>query len=210
MGKKLDESPITAQELLEFVKTEDDFAFELRVFQACRKADPKAQHGGTYQDPITRANRQFDIRVVLTEITANLALAIECKNLGRHFPLLVSRVPRLREEAYHNVMECRLLDFGISTKKGVRTIYSKGDMVGKATIQVGKTPEKRDRSLSEKFEANDAAVYEKWSQAISSSFDCSKEPQLGAMTSDLLWYCQSWWCLNTRFGLLTMLKMEHA
>lgn len=72
-------------------------------------------------------------------------------------------------------MECRLLDFGISEKKGFKTIYSKGEMVGKATIQVGKAADRKERPLAERFESNDAAVYEKWSQAISSSFDLLKD-----------------------------------
>lgn len=171
MAKYDETAPITAEDLAEFLKSEDDFAFELKVFQECRKLDRKARHGGTYTDPVTKQSRQFDIRMCITEGPSNLALAIECKNLNPCFPLMISRIPRLREEAFHQIIFVSGHDAEALTQRGNKTLYPRNAPVGKATTQVGKSAKQNGRDPLVKFVSEDSEVYNKWSQAVSSAHD---------------------------------------
>ena len=173
---KLHSNPVTASDLSDYLKTSDDFQFEQDVFRSCLKGGFPAQHGGTYQDPVTKKDRQFDIRMCVTKGLCRLKLAIECKNLRANFPLLVSRVQRRPEESFHEVIlsgASRYQDavfMGSNTRaathktKGPVTLYQSRQFVGKATVQVGRTP-------NGDLTTGDAEVYEKWAQAIASAFD---------------------------------------
>ena len=83
---KLLPDPITANDMSEYLKT-SDFQLELDVFHSlARYIQPS--HGGTYTDPVTKKDRQYDIRAEFVHRNCYLKLAIECKNLKPNFPLL--------------------------------------------------------------------------------------------------------------------------
>lgn len=176
MATKLCPDSITASDLSEYLSSADDFQFELDVFNSCVLREFDAEHGGTYQDPITKKDRQFDIRMTVVKGLCTLKLAIECKNLKANFPLLVSRVHRRQEECFHNLIlsdannvqnaQMLLLPPRAGNKKIGHTgaLYRVGELVGKSTAQVGRTP-------SKEITTKDGEVYEKWAQAIASAFD---------------------------------------
>jgi hypothetical protein len=108
-------------------------------------------------------------------------LAVECKNLEPHFPLLIFRLPRRDEESYHEIV-CAIDRDQYSLSKnspsarafevqaisvrltGSDSIYKPGEHVGKSTDQVGKDKQGQ-------FVTGDSEVYSKWAQAISSAQD---------------------------------------
>ena len=132
---KLDNAPITKEDLLSYLTTADDFQFEIDVFRSCLEKDRFAEHGGTYQDPLTGKDRQFDIRMKITKGPCILRLAVECKNLKPNYPLLVSRVPRRREESYHQAVRTGKDSTCSYRFPPAYTIYKKGaslNWVGKS------------------------------------------------------------------------------
>ena len=115
----------------------------------------RAEHGGSYRDPVTGINRQFDVRARYSDKERFLKLAIECKNLGENCPLVVSRIPRRSGEN-----QCRAL-ISVPGSGGPRIsfyeirdgLFPQGGPVGKSTAQVGR---KKDKT----FFDGDAEVYE--------------------------------------------------
>jgi hypothetical protein len=180
---KLDSQPLTAADLSDYLKSSDDFQFELEVLQSCLEADPSAEHGGTYQDPVTDKDRQFDIRMSVRKGSCILKLAIECKNLRTNFPLLVSRVPRRQEESFHEIVISRRRYANIHPVVPTR-LYESNQMVGKSTVQVGLPPREGKKSQSKReFVSGDTEVYEKWTQAIASAFDLVSRSGLDYQTT---------------------------
>ena len=129
-------------------------------------------HGGTYEDPVTKKTRQYDIRAVKKNADRRISLAVECKALRDSFPLLVSRVPRTKDESHHEVIICQPPDrnrvhVGIpQTTRTVRLghqhcIYDYAQPVGKATVQIG-------RKENGEIASGDAETFDKWSQALAS------------------------------------------
>src|SRR5437660_6758910 len=104
MAKQLKDEAIRSSDISEYLQSEDDFAFELEVLRSCQVGGFEVRHGGAYQDPVTRKDRQFDIRLMGHKDRSVIKLAIECKNLKPNFPLLVSRIPRLPEESVHDIV----------------------------------------------------------------------------------------------------------
>jgi hypothetical protein len=89
------------------------------------------------------------------------------------YPLVVSCMPRVPNESYHEVVVSEPLQPGKpglpSNAKSVRleggkSIYHVGHAVGKDTVQVGRSPKGE-------FIEGDRDVFEKWSQAVSSAQD---------------------------------------
>ena len=103
MAKLLDKA-IEKADIVEYIKSCDDFDLELFVYRTARSKGLTASHGGTYEDPITKKIRQFDVRVSAQIAEYEITLAIECKNLSMSCPLLVSRIPRSDDESFHEVM----------------------------------------------------------------------------------------------------------
>src|ERR1043166_3903146 len=102
---RLDDKPITAQDIKTYVESQDDFGLELRVFRACKETGFDASHGGTYEDPVTKKTRQFDVRasIQLAKL-AKVQLAVECKSLQEFYPLVVSQIPRTENESFHELV----------------------------------------------------------------------------------------------------------
>src|SRR5579864_2142597 len=105
---KLKPDPITANDLADFATTNSDFGFEMQVLSRLRAEGFTCSHVGTYRDPVTDKMRQFDIRGSVDCGDSTLALAVECKNLRPNNPLLLSAVPRISAEAFHELLVCRL------------------------------------------------------------------------------------------------------
>lgn len=180
--KKTPNTQITAQHLAEFVKTESDFHFEMATVNLFSKLLGAVQHGGSYDDPVTKKHRQFDIRAILSHENVHLKIAAECKNLKKTFPLLVSRVPRMPKESFYEVL-CTFAEkkeekhvlgikipslpdfhrFNTSQVKKNCLRYKSAEFVGKSSNQVG--------IKGDDFLTGDSEVYDKWSQAISSAYD---------------------------------------
>lgn len=180
---KPSQKEITAADLTAYLNSESEFAFEIRVIKEIQKAGD-VLHGGTYMDAITGKPRQFDIRVTISNGRRVIRLAVECKNLKKTFPLLVSCLPRRDDEAFQHIAVS--IDLGYHTfpeadqgemaclanEAFVRTfsmasancMYKTGEPVGKTLAQVS-------RDSNNLFNVNDAEIYGKWSQALSSADD---------------------------------------
>lgn len=167
---QLSSNPVTATEIAAYVKSADDFHFELQAYQACLRRTFHTLYGGTYADPVTNKARQFDIRARASNGDRRVHLLIECKCLKQNFPLLVSRIPRVKDESYHEVV---ISEDRFTVKRpsamtrrltGENSIYVINEYVGKSLTQVGKTPKGE-------FQTGETEVWDKWSQAISSAHE---------------------------------------
>jgi hypothetical protein len=163
--------PITARDLAEFVGSNSDFAFEMRVVAQLRALGFECSHSGTYRDPVTEKIRQFDIRAVAHRRNSTLALAVECKNLRPNNPLLLSTVPRTTPESFHNLLVWdpdAFVHASVRPVTGLDSVYRPGEMVGKKTHQVF-------REGSGKLDSNDEATFDKLNQAVNSCQDLVRE-----------------------------------
>jgi hypothetical protein len=174
---KLKSGAIEKAAIQQYLKENDDFGFEMHCLRELRKRPLKVNHGGSYSDPITDKTRQFDFRVALGSDERRVALAVECKNLKTNFPLLVSRIPRMRHESFHELLipntEQEHFE-GLASKamfnpsetlrvEPPQGIYVPGSMVGKSTVQIGRSP--KDELLGD-----DSEVYERWAQSVASAY----------------------------------------
>jgi len=94
---KLDSSVvITADHISQYLASSSDFVLELEVIDFARRNGFDVKHSGSYEDPITKKVRQFDIRpeIGYTRGPLAFAFAIECKAI-QSYPLVVLRTPRL-------------------------------------------------------------------------------------------------------------------
>lgn len=172
---KLSDRPIGPEDLREYLEGQDDFALELFAYRTAKECGLAASHGGSYQDPVTRKMRQYDVRAAIERGNRRIDLALECKGLSNAYPLLVSRVPRPEEDSYHEVIHAHVprtagpVMPGVDTvdvprAEGDHSIYRPGMPVGKSTTQVGRN-ERGD------LKTGDVEVYDKWSQALASASD---------------------------------------
>lgn len=178
---KLRDDKITKEDLEEYTDKYSDFSFEMKVLN-CFPDTFRVNHGGTYEDPISGKFREFDIRAKYsfdTPHTHNIYMAVEAKNIQENFPLLISCVPRLKEEAYHHLIISKykvgqfseLPEYGkISViRSSINVLYKLGEYVGKSLDQIGRK-DHHDRELV----GNDSDIYSKWSQAVNSSFELAE------------------------------------
>ena len=166
VAKPNDDSLIKPAELREFLETQDDFAFELALYSQCIGLGLSATHAGTYIDPLTKKLRQYDVRAYAERGEYRINLAIECKAISPHYPLLISHVPRPHDDSYHDIISTdnvpvNILGGHARTKSVGAHLYVPGEMVGKAIRQV-----RRDKNG--KLESGDQ-IFDKWMQAIASS-----------------------------------------
>lgn len=188
--RKQPSKPVALEEadLINFLDTQSDFAFELKTLKILNENGFCCEHGGTYHDPVTRKPRQFDIRATKVWKDLCMQLAVECKNLSDTSPLLILCVPRSPAEAFHEVVspfkakafhkDASLFPNSVEgvlppafTQKtesirfsGKESIYKPHDPVGKSTERVAKNDDGT-------FKSNDSDVYERWAQAVSSAQD---------------------------------------
>lgn len=183
---KLKTDLISPADLLQFVESQSDFAFELRTLEWLNANGFICEHGGSYNDPATGKPRQFDIRAVRFNGEGVLHLAVECKNVSAHSPLLISCVPRIEREAYHDVAfgfrpivlaerQPDLLGTLHSSEARAGVVRaSRGNSIYRVNEPVGKSCDQVGRTTGNDLVGSDAEVYEKWSQALSSSRDLIK------------------------------------
>ena len=177
---KLSDTVITQDDLSKFVATQDDFGLELFVYSKARELGFSATHGGSYVDRVSGKTRQYDVRAsFIINNGLMLFFAIECKCLRPSFPLLISRIPRLASESFHQKLKpngvyneggnnINYTSLSVENVQGITSIYPPNLYVGKSTTQVGYSKEKE-------FIVNDVEVFEKWGQALSSANDLVKK-----------------------------------
>ncbi len=168
MGKSLKPDAILKTDLEEFLASESDFAFEMSVLSKLREIGFRCKHSGTYQDPVTKKIRQFDIRAEKINENRKLSLAVECKNLRPNFPLLITAIPRTRGEGFHQIIVFRTSHTtwtDIQTVTSPHSLYIPGEMVGKSTNQVGRAESKSE------LVSDDGAAFDKINQAVNSAED---------------------------------------
>lgn len=171
---KLKTDPIAQPDLLEYLNSYSDFSFELAVLKMLRDRDIECEHGGHYEDPVTNKSREFDIRAKKTINKSRVRMAIECKNIRENFPILISCIPRHAQESFHQIAvvsepkrgSMLEIPFHQSRAKTIsirdqHSLYKPGEPVGKSTVQVG-------RAFDSSITSNDAELYEKWGQCLSS------------------------------------------
>lgn len=161
---KLATDPISETDLGEYLRSNDDFAFEREIVHAATTLNlNEVEHSGLYEDPLQRKQRQFDIRASHTQGDCRIELAIECKRLSPSFPLLVSCVPRAQNEAFHQYLHTferaqggNLYVNPESVRSGgPMSLYPSGLLVGKSMRQVGR------ESNGKSFIATDSEVFDK-------------------------------------------------
>lgn len=191
MARQLRDDEIGQGTLVDYLETRSDFHFELKILKMMRDHGLPCEHGGHYSDPVTRKSREFDIRCRVAHGRCHVQLAVECKNLKKNFPLLVSTLPRTVDESYHEAvvitdppMETRDILGEIIEEESLtprarpvrirrhQSIYRPDDLVGKSTSQVGLSVG-RDPEII----VSDSDIYEKWGQCVSSLTDLIRETE---------------------------------
>jgi hypothetical protein len=169
--------PITELDMRAYLDTQDDLRLELAALRVCSDHGWSVRHGGFYTDPITKKMRQFDLRAHQALDDMRICLTIECKALKDTYPLLLSRLPRSNDEAFHEVllshspvsqgpMSIPAEDEVARTLRmdGHASAYKINEPSGKHTVQVR-------RHGDSKTNTGDAEAFEKWSQALASASD---------------------------------------
>jgi hypothetical protein len=184
---KLSPNPVTQSDIKKFLSSYSDFSFELRVLKKFVDMGFKCSHGGTYEDPVTRKSREYDIRALLQTKFLRVHLSIECKNIRENFPLVVHCLERKENESYNELIHTfeprtPIQQVGpitlpvpgiIENSRSIRlqqfTLYPKKQFVAKSADQIGK------RLDNGEITASDGEVFDKISQAINSSIDLISE-----------------------------------
>lgn len=192
---KLKDVTIDQADLIEYLNTSSDFAFELRCLERLTALGFQCQHGGSYTDSVTKKTRQFDIRAWKSHKKLHVQCAIECKNLTNSFPLLVMCVPRLANESFHELILSYHPDMIVQSYPRVlafdkkceavrvnspHSAYAVDAYVGKSCAQVGKA------THGDSIVANDSEVFDKWSQALASAKELADDvTELGEQGNDI-------------------------
>ena len=185
---KLNVDPITKSDIAEYLDKSSDFSFEIKVLQKLTSLGFSCEHAGTYEDPITKKTREFDIRArryLINEpnFKLNISLSVECKNLKDNFPLVVHCMPREESECYLDLIwsskpePCLspFLEYSMRVPlENADSPYEKLTAVGKSSDQVGRAAHNSD------LISNDGDVFDKISQAINASYDLIKEAHYAA------------------------------
>lgn len=177
---KLKSDPISSNDMNEYLEGYSDFSFELSILKMAREEGLECEHGGLYEDPVTKKYREFDIRAIRTIGDYRIRLAIECKNIRKNFPILASCVPRDESESYHQIVLVAepKMEYPDMTSilyksrarsiyfKGHNSIYKSGSMVCKNIVQIG-----RKAGQGSEIVSSDSELFEKWSQSLNSIHD---------------------------------------
>lgn len=172
---RLDTTPITQKDIESYLaRAEDDFRLEWEAYQICRMTGLTSLHGGTYEDPVTKKTRQFDVRAWRARENRKLQMAIECKCLKPFYPLVILQTERTKEESYHEIVcsqePAEAVPITVEAARSGRVerenrFYEVGEFVGKSTTRVGRNVSTKD------FVGDDSEVFDKWAQALSSAHD---------------------------------------
>lgn len=180
---KLNPNKITDADVNEFLQKEhNDFQLEITCLREMESRGFIVAHGGTYEDPVTKKSRQYDLRASrvheLTEgVVLKVRLAVECKFLSDNFPLLVSCLPRAQHESTHDVvfsfrnrLKGQMSWEPNATRITIKeSVYRINEQVGKSTTQIGR------HVREDEWVTGDSEAFEKWAQAIASAHDLVSE-----------------------------------
>ncbi len=185
---KLRNEAINKEDILEYLQESSDFAFEVSVLRRLVSLGFSCEHAGTYEDPITKKTREFDIRArkcLIDEpgFKLNISLSVECKNIRDNFPLLVHCMPREESECYLDLVWAskpanyfpRYENAKRVSLEGTETPYEHRIAVGKSCDQIG-----RRATQAAEITGNDGDVFEKISQAINAGYDLLREAHYAA------------------------------
>lgn len=188
MAKKLKNDPITKDDIAEYLQESSDFAFEVLVLRKLTSLGFTCEHAGTYEDPITKKTREFDIRATKRLIAEpnfylNITLSVECKNLKKNFPLVVHCMPREENERYLDLVWASEIQYHLMVYENAMRVplknedspYEKNGVVGKSCDQVGRRANQNGELIS-----NDGDVFDKISQAINAAYDLLKKAHYAA------------------------------
>jgi hypothetical protein len=176
---KISPDDIQFDDIKEFIEKESNFAFELRVLDKLCALSFICEHGGTYEDPVSKKIRQFDILARKRDGKFNITLSVECKNLKKNFPLLVHCTQRTPVESYHEIVvikhsqnQSREMDFSnLAEPRRLRSSKS----IYKTSLPVGRGTDQIYRDNQNVLSSNDSGAFEKISQAINSSYKLVQE-----------------------------------
>lgn len=183
--------PISPTDIQALILKEDDFGHEMRVGKIIRDVpNIRAEHNGTYTDPVSGKPRQFDFRCALLKESAELHLAVECKNLNPSAPVVICGANRKDDEAFHDLIESRLNSVSPGKQKHVTHVdgpssatfrasredafYPPKSFVGKSILRIKPNPNKSQTASVPFISDSDADIYDKWSQALSSSVELAE------------------------------------
>ena len=160
-----------------YLATRSDFAFEMEILQIVKAHCPEyTRWGGVYYDSNTGKQREFDIRTELPvggEAQNWLMLAIECKNIEKNYPLVVSCTKRSENEQTldswrwpmhsSHVGGRPMIHPAIFYRRWVRQVLCKDEFVGRELNRVGVDD-------TDNLVLDDEDVFNKWSQALNSVY----------------------------------------
>mgnify|MGYP000134852168 CR=1 FL=1 len=179
---KLKNDAITQDDINKYLSSSSDFAFEVQVLRKLITLGFDCEHAGTYEDPITKKTREYDIRARKclysgNDLQLNIILSVECKNLRNNFPLIMHCMPRIENEAYVDLIWSSFGPYTSNESICVRLenedcLYRKFQAAGKSCDQVGR------KAHDGEIVGNDGDVFEKISQAINAAYDLVKEAHL--------------------------------
>lgn len=162
-------------ELKDAILAQDDFGHEMRVGSLlCKAGGYQTKYGGTYSDPVTHKPRQYDFRTTIDLGGKSVMMAIECKNLSHHSPMVVCGRDRTDDESFHYLVESRngsfqhrsLQVYGKSAislcVSGSESLYPPRSFVGKSIVRL-KKDNKGITALP------DSDIHDRWSQALASA-----------------------------------------
>jgi hypothetical protein len=167
---KLKADEIGSKDILEFLRDESDFSFEMQVLHKMDEMGFDCQHGGTYTDPITNKRREFDIRAKYRQDKLFLSIAMECKNIRANCPLLVSCVKRRKSEAFHDLIIFEKVKSQFSSLESPIAMRIKSSLYA-ANTSVAKRVEQVGRAQNGSMIGNDTDTFDKLSQAVNSAYD---------------------------------------
>jgi hypothetical protein len=167
-------APMSGKDLRRYLDSQDDFAMELEAYRHALGFGFRATHAHLYDDAKTNKRRQYDVRASRDNENRRIDLTIECKSLDPTYPLLIQRVPRPRDDGFHQIMQSResINAYGNSKVppnwRGAELFKISGTHMYDSQQQVGKSMKRIKAGGDGSFAASDSDVYEKYTQALTS------------------------------------------
>lgn len=130
-------------------------------------------HGGIYTDPVTKLNRNYDIRATIRSGVHELLMSVEVKRLHHSNPIVGSRMPRAHAEAFHCVISpsdngVNSFSIGDEHERVYRDhegrVYHQGDLVAKS-FAIPDLNEKKGKSIDV---TKRPELFAKFTQALNS------------------------------------------
>ncbi|MCB9091375.1 MAG: hypothetical protein H6621_09935 [Halobacteriovoraceae bacterium] len=119
-----DENKFNVEELKQVIEEKSDFSFEMKILNKIKNYGYKTVHSGTYLDPYTKLNREFDIRG-RKECAGGkyIKLAVECKNFDPEVPIVIHSVLSHKKDLSHSILieYSNLVDEILNEKKRAST-----------------------------------------------------------------------------------------